>query len=108
MPSPTLTKTSTQDLTLNRVQDELMGKLNPILRTLPSGIGTQPTVAGTTGAYTGLAALLSALAGMGIIKDATKPVSIPVVTGSRGGNAALASLLSALDGLGIIKNSSVP
>lgn len=55
---------------VDRVQRETAARLNPILRSLPD-FSTVPEVTGAKGGNTALASLLSALAGMGMIKDST-------------------------------------
>lgn len=74
MPLPrSLTKLQTTDANLNRVQDELLRTLNPVLRAIPPGIGDVPSVTGSRGGNAALASLLTALDAVGLIKDETTP-----------------------------------
>lgn len=66
-----LTKIQSQDPSVNRIQDQWMAVLNPILKTLPAGIGDRPTITGSTGGNAALESLLNALESMGVIKDET-------------------------------------
>lgn len=68
-----ITRIQTDSPDVNRLQEELRGKLNPILRTLPEGIGTRPTVSGSRSSGAALTSLLEALDSMGLIKDETTP-----------------------------------
>lgn len=66
-----LSRIQSDDEAFNRFQDQILGALNPILKTLPDGIGTRPRVTGSTGGNVALESLLVALAGMGLITDET-------------------------------------
>lgn len=64
-----ITKIQAEDPVLNRVQDQLMAALNPVLRALPPGLDNKPTITGSAGGNAALTSLLSALEAMGLIVD---------------------------------------
>jgi len=67
----TLARFPSSDPTVTRIQDQILDVLNPVLRTLPDGIGDKPTVTGATGGNAALESLIAALADMGLIVDET-------------------------------------
>jgi hypothetical protein len=54
-----------------RALDEIKAKVNPIMRSLPNGIGNNPTVTGNKGSNAALTNLIAQLAAMGLITDGT-------------------------------------
>lgn len=62
-----LTKIQSKDEVVNRLQDQLLEVVNPVLRDL----GTAPRVTGSRGGNAALASLLTALVQIGLIEDGT-------------------------------------
>lgn len=66
-----ITRVQSEDPVVNRIQDQLLAIVNPVLRALPQGIDNKPIITGSTGGNAALQNLLAALASMGLITNHT-------------------------------------